>query len=110
MRNLLTTIAGAAFLTACGNAATPDVDTAPVETKVAAKAPYDINRQYAKFAEVPMNPDVSFLTDTDGNKNSVILPLNLLKNVDFIYFPDFWQSPSNSQSANPFNARNGALV
>lgn len=67
MRNLLTTIAGAAFLTACGNAATPDVDTAPVETKVAAKAPYDINRQYAKFAEVPMNPDVSFLTDTERN-------------------------------------------
>ncbi len=64
MRNLLTTIAAATFLTACGeaNVSTPAQKT--VEQSVETTG-YDIARQYAKFAEVPMNPDVSFLTATE---------------------------------------------
>jgi len=63
MRAYLTLFTTAALLTACGDTSAP----APIEKSEAATAStaYDINRQYAKFAEVPMNPDVSFLTDTE---------------------------------------------
>ncbi len=63
MRNFLTTIATAALLAGCGNSTPVDVKDAVIETKT--ETGYDIERQYAKFAEVPMNPDVSFLTDTE---------------------------------------------
>ncbi|GGX74529.1 hypothetical protein GCM10011309_25830 [Litorimonas cladophorae] len=63
MRYFLTTIAAAALLAGCENGASLkplDMDKVVVE-----EGGYDIDRQYAKFAEVPMNPDVSFLTDTE---------------------------------------------
>jgi len=63
MRVLLVTIATTALLVGCGQ---PSQKTEAPKTE--AKAPaakYDINRQYEKFAEVPMNPDVSFLTDSE---------------------------------------------
>ena len=67
MRIFLTTLSAAALLTACDAPATKS-DAAKVETpKVSTPSSngYDITRQYEKFAEVPMNPDVSFLTDTE---------------------------------------------
>ena len=67
MRIFLTTISVAALLTACGAPATKS-EAAKTETKTASKSAsgeYDITRQYEKFAEVPMNPDVSFLTETE---------------------------------------------
>ena len=60
MRLLLTSIAASVLLVACGETA-PKTETTP-ELSV---SEYDITRQYAKFAEVPMNPDVSFLTATE---------------------------------------------
>ena len=68
MRVLLTTIAAAALLAGCGQS-TSKTETskleAPKSEAKASVAAYDINRQYEKFAEVPMNPDVSFLTPTE---------------------------------------------
>jgi len=73
MRAFLTTISAAAMLVACG-APSPKSDTpaSKAETEVTTKPAtrvenggYDITRQYEKFAEVPMNPDVSFLTETE---------------------------------------------
>ena len=67
MRIFLTTLSAAALLTACDAPATKS-DAAKVETpKVStpSSSGYNITRQYEKFAEVPMNPDVSFLTDTE---------------------------------------------
>ena len=68
MRFFLTTIATSALLIGCGQP-TPKIETSNTETsKTTAIAPatsYDIHRQYEKFAEVPMNPDVSFLTDSE---------------------------------------------
>ena len=63
MRVLLSTITTAALLAGCGQA-TQKIETPKTETKAPA-ANYDINRQYEKFAEVPMNPDVSFLTSSE---------------------------------------------
>jgi len=70
MRAFLTTIAAAALLAACGETAPKtDVKAAPKTTDTKASTPtasgYDITRQYEKFAEVRMNPDVSFLTATE---------------------------------------------
>ncbi len=62
MRALLTTIAAAALLSACGETP-PKAETSPAAKT--APSSYDITRQYEKFAEVQMNPDVSFLTDTE---------------------------------------------
>ncbi|MEP4052818.1 MAG: hypothetical protein ABJN22_11285 [Litorimonas sp.] len=53
MRKLLTTISAGALLAACAS-------VSPV-----ANSEYNIERQYEKFAEVQMNPDVSFLTATE---------------------------------------------
>ena len=68
MRVLLSTIAAAALLAGCGQS-TSKTETskleAPKSEAKASVAAYDINRQYEKFAEVPMNPDVSFLTPTE---------------------------------------------
>ena len=67
MRVLLTTIAATTLLAACGDTAT-QTDTKPSSnTSLPAASEYDITRQYEKFAEVQMTPDVSFLTETERN-------------------------------------------
>lgn len=53
MRNFLATISAGVLLAAC-------TSVAPL-----ANSEYNIDRQYEKFAEVQMNPDVSFLTATE---------------------------------------------
>ena len=64
MKNaLLATLATTALLIGCGEK-TPQTDASKSNAETAAKE-YDITRQYEKFAEVPMNPDVSFLTDSE---------------------------------------------
>jgi len=70
MRLFLTTISAIAILAACSAPATKSEPTS--ETKAVTKPAtrvenggYDITRQYEKFAEVPMNPDVSFLTNSE---------------------------------------------
>jgi len=70
MRLFLTTISAIAILAACSAPATKSEPTS--ETKAVTKpatrvenGSYDITRQYEKFAEVPMNPDVSFLTNSE---------------------------------------------
>ena len=64
MRALLTTIAATALLSSCGQSA-PTAETKKETQAAAPTSAYDIQRQYEKFAEVPMNPDVSFLTGTE---------------------------------------------
>ena len=68
MRFFLTTIAATALLAGCGQSTqeteTPKIETSKTESN-APEAKYDITRQYEKFAEVPMNPDVSFLTENE---------------------------------------------
>jgi len=67
MRSLLTSICAAAVLAACSESSTKP-QTQNSQSKTAPKntaSGYDITRQYEKFAEVPMKPDVSFLTDTE---------------------------------------------
>ncbi len=63
MRIFFTTISAVAILAACGAPATKSDTSNP--TPKAAIDGYDITRQYEKFAEVPMNPDVSFLTNSE---------------------------------------------
>ena len=66
MRALLTTLAASALLAACAETAPKSDITKPdTETIPPVAAEYDITRQYEKFAEVQMNPDVSFLTDNE---------------------------------------------
>jgi len=72
MRLFLTTISAIAILAACSAPATKSEPTS--ETKAVTKPAtrvenggYDITRQYEKFAEVKMNPDVSFLTQAERN-------------------------------------------
>ena len=66
MRILLTTLATAALIAACGAQTSVDNQpTSPTTTVVdsPASAPsYDLAAQYAKFAKIPLNPDTSFLT------------------------------------------------
>jgi len=70
MRALLTTIAATALLVGCGET-TPEADVKPdVE---ATETGYDITRQYEKFAEVPMNPDVSFLTENEREVVNILI-------------------------------------
>jgi len=65
MQKFLTTIAATALLTACGNAG-PQSDPMPkTDAPIVSQSGYDIQRQYEKFAEVPMNPEMSFLTDSE---------------------------------------------
>ncbi len=70
MRTLLTTIAVTALLAGCGETA-PEADVKP-DVKVT-EVEYDITRQYEKFAEVPMNPDVSFLTDSERKVVNILI-------------------------------------
>ena len=63
MRIFLTTISMAAILIGCTNPS-QDSDASKIDI-ASAEVNYDITRQYEKFAEVPMNPDVSFLTETE---------------------------------------------
>ena len=71
MRVLLTTIAVSALFAGCGQSTPKTEISKTIEAlKSEIKAPaadYDIKRQYEKFAEVPMNPDVSFLTQAERN-------------------------------------------
>lgn len=62
MKTLLSTLAVATFLMGCKELKTVDMSSVEVETQ---NSGYDITRQYEKFAEVPMNPDVSFLTQSE---------------------------------------------
>lgn len=61
---LFTTIAATAILTACGPTNEVEIEPIKVEAKAEPKA-YDLARQYQKFAEVQMNPDVSFLSESE---------------------------------------------
>lgn len=66
MRILLTTIASAAFVTACQanstDTATPTQSPVSIES---AEPAYDLRAQYNKFAEITLSPDTSFLTDSE---------------------------------------------
>lgn len=60
--------ASAAVLAACSNTDEAPETVDPVETVIAdvEETPvYDVEGQYAKFAEVRMNPDTSFLTESE---------------------------------------------
>ena len=63
MRVFLAAVSLTAFLTACSGSA-PDTDVSAPDVRAVSSA-YDITRQYKKFAEVQMNPDVSFLTNSE---------------------------------------------
>ncbi|WP_371396229.1 hypothetical protein [Fretibacter rubidus] len=75
MRNLMTTIAAAALLGACGAQTPADSDaTSPTKSALdttmspdtTATTPfYDLAAQYAKFAKIPLNPDTSFLSASE---------------------------------------------
>lgn len=64
MKWMLTTIAASALLVACGQTETVTEETSEI-TEAAPESSYDIQRQYNKFAEVWMDPDTSFLTETE---------------------------------------------
>lgn len=67
MRRFLTTISATVLIAACTDSTPPEI-LPSTETEIvtsAAAGGYDISRQYAKFAAVPMNPDVDFLTSTE---------------------------------------------
>ncbi len=68
MRGFLISLSTVALLTACGETSSETMSSS--ESKSASSenpvtTNYDIRRQYEKFAEVKMTPDVSFLTDTE---------------------------------------------
>ena len=64
MQKVLATISTAVLLAACSDA---EVNTSipSSDTTAVVRDSYDIQRQYEKFAEVQMNPDVSFLTESE---------------------------------------------
>ena len=62
---LLATLATTALLIGCKDSFIQTDVPAQSSGAVTANAGYDITRQYEKFAEVPMNPDVSFLTQSE---------------------------------------------
>ena len=71
MKKYLLTIS-LAILTACSqNTEVPGTKTSEAKSsessspKLAVKSGYDIDRQYKKFAEVPMNVDTSFLSESE---------------------------------------------
>jgi len=80
MRTLLmTSLATAALLTACGPKNEVDI---PPTTQEVVKQPYDLARQYEKFAEVQMSPDTSFLSENErAVVNKVIEASKLLSEV-----------------------------
>ncbi|WP_409432799.1 dipeptidyl-peptidase 3 family protein [Litorimonas sp. RW-G-Af-16] len=62
MRHFMLAVSTAALLLACS----PQQDTAPApEATTKAATGYDIAAQYAKFAEVPMDVDTSFLSESE---------------------------------------------
>jgi hypothetical protein len=63
MRLFLATISAAALLAGCSGPSQNAGSSTVKDTSISSG--YDINRQYEKFAEVQMNPDVSFLTETE---------------------------------------------
>ena len=63
MRYLLLTASTFAVLSAC-SPKTDMTSSEPTKTEVRVEG-YDIAAQYAKFAEVPMSPDVSFLSSSE---------------------------------------------
>jgi len=77
MRLFLTTIATSALLFGCGETqSAPKTKTAvdvDVKAENTAEAEYDITRQYEKFAEVPMKPDVSFLTESERKTVNILI-------------------------------------
>jgi hypothetical protein len=80
MRTLLTTIAAAAILAGCDNGAS--LKPLDMDKVVVQEGGYDIERQYAKFAEVSMSPDVSFLTDSERRVvNKLIEASNYLSQI-----------------------------
>jgi hypothetical protein len=84
MRFLLSTLAATALLAGCNDSTTETQTEAPAPKSEAdaAAADYDITRQYEKFAEVPMNPDVSFLTETErGVVNKLIEASDYLSKI-----------------------------
>ena len=67
MRKFLAmTFSAAALLTACGPTAdAPQPEITKSETPAQTESKYDAAAQYAKFAEVPMNVDTSFLSASE---------------------------------------------
>jgi len=70
MRLFLTTIATSALLFGCDEApSTPQTEKA-AEVEVKAETS---DGQYEKFAAVPMNPDVSFLTESERKTVNILI-------------------------------------
>jgi len=78
---LLSSLASAALLTACGPK--NEVEIEPIKTEAGAESQgYDLARQYKKFAEVKMNPDTSFLSEGDrGAVNKLIDASKILSEI-----------------------------
>ncbi len=76
---LMTTLSTVALLTACGQKNADDITPAAKEL---VEQPYNLARQYEKFAEVQMSPDTSFLSETEKAViNKVIEASELLSEV-----------------------------
>jgi len=78
---LLSSLAAAALLTACGPK--NEVDIEPIKTEAGAETQgYNLARQYRKFAEVQMTPDTSFLSEGDrGAVNKLIDASKILSEI-----------------------------
>ena len=62
----------------------PEVETTPPEVVAADDAPfYDVKGQYAKFAEIRMDPDTSFLSDTERRVVNTLIEAS--RHLDEIY-------------------------
>ena len=76
---LLSSLAAASLLSACGPK--NEVDIEPIQVKTETQG-YDLARQYRKFAEVQMNPDTSFLAEGERQAvNKIIEASKLLSEV-----------------------------
>lgn len=80
--------ASAAVLVACSNADDQAVDlgdSSAVEDTQAEPAPfYDVKGQYAKFAEIRMKPDTSFLSDSERDVVNTLMKIGPI--MDDIFF------------------------
>ena len=66
MRHFIIAASSLALLAACNQSSEISDGTAPVETRqVATSTDYDIEAQYKKFAEVKMDVDTSFLSESE---------------------------------------------
>lgn len=81
MRSLLfSSLAAAALLTACGPK--NEVEIEPIKVDVQTEPQDPLTRQYNKFAEVKMNPDTSFLSDSDRSAvNKLIEASKILSEI-----------------------------